>query len=273
MSVITISRQLGSLGTEIAQAVANHLGYQYVNKEKIGKALAGFGLPEIAIEKLDEKKPPFWESWVLDRKRFSLYIQMVIYDFAKNDKVVIVGRGGQILLKYVPGVLHVRIVAPFDVRVKRIMERDGLDEKQAARLLRRNDRDSAGFIQSFFDVDWEDPNLYDLVINTQKLSVETAEKMIRESNQSSEIKEGERKASEKLVDLILFHKAEAAIMNVLGRNIQFMNIHVEEAVVILRGEVTSKTDREKCASIVANIEGVKGVNNQLSVIQRYQYGP
>ena len=112
MSVITISRQLGSLGTEIAQAVAVRFNYQYVDKEKIGKALADCGLPKIEIEKLDEKNPPFWDSWLIDRKRFFHYIQMVVYDFAQKNNVVIVGRGGQILLKDLPGVLNVRSHVP-----------------------------------------------------------------------------------------------------------------------------------------------------------------
>ena len=78
------------------------------------------------------------------------------------------------------------------------MEKDGVDEKQAVRHLRRNDEDSAGFIRSFFNMDWEDSNLYDLVINTQKLSVDTGVNMILESIQSPEIKEGERKRTGKV---------------------------------------------------------------------------
>lgn len=273
MSIITISRQLGSLGTEIAQTVAHELSYQYVDKENIGKALADFGLPKIAIDKLDEKKPTFWDAWVIDRKRFSFYVRMVVYDFAQKNNVVIVGRGGQVFLRHLPGVLHVRIVAPFDVRVRRIMEQDTIDEKQAIRLLRRNDRDSAGFIQAFFDEDWDDPDLYDLVFNTQKILVGTAAKLIVESNQSTEIKEEEKKSTQKLAELILFQKVEGALMGILGMGIQSVNIQVEEAVVTLRGEVTSKNDKENCERTVGNIEGVKSVKNQLLVTPRHQYGP
>jgi len=271
MSVITVSRQLGSLGTEIAQAVAVRLNYQYVDKEKIGKALVDCGLPKIEIEKLDEKNPPFWDSWLIDRKRFFHYIQMVVFDFAQKNNVVIVGRGGQILLKDLPGVLNVRIMSPIDVRVRRIMEKDGVDEKQAVRLLRRNDQDSAGFIRSFFNMDWEDSNLYDLVINTQKLSVDTGVNMILESIESPEIKEGEKKGQEKLADLVLFQKVDSALMRIIGMGSRDMNIHVEEGVVTLEGTVTSSDNRENCERAVASIEGVKKVNNQLSVSIYYMY--
>ena len=270
MSVITISRQLGSLGTEIAEAVANRLNYQYVDKEKIGRALADCGLPKIEIEKLDEKKPAFWDSWVTDRKKFFHYIQRVILDFAQKNNVVILGRGGQILLKGVPGVLNVRIIAPLDVRIRRIKEQDGVDEMQAVRRLKRNDQDSGGFIRSFFNVDWEDANLYDLVINTQKISVEAGVNLILEVNQSPAIQEGEEKGGQKLADLVLFQKVESTLGRLTGMSSRDMNIHVEEGVVTLEGTITSGTEKENCEKEVAGIEGVKRVNNRLTVAQYYR---
>ncbi len=174
MAVITVSRQVGSLGTEIAQTLADRLQYDYVDKEKIGKALMGLGLPEPELERFDEKKPPFWDAWQVQRKKYLHFLEAVIYDFARRGKVVIVGRGGQVLLKDLPGVLHLRVIAPLEVRTRRILNEKKGDEKDVVRLMRRNDRDSEGFIRSFFDTNWDDPGLYDLVINTQKISPETA---------------------------------------------------------------------------------------------------
>ncbi len=273
MPVITISRQLGSLGVEIAQAIASRFNYQYVDKETIGIALADSGLEKAEIEKLDEKKPSFWDSWAIDRNKFFHHIKMLIYDFAQKNNAVIVGRGGQVLLKDLPGVLHVRVIAPFDVRMRRIMEQQGLDEKHAFRLLRRSDEDSAGFIQSFFKVDWEDPSLYDLVINTQKISVDTAVMMTLEAIQAPEVKEGQRKTGKKLADLILFQKAEAALVSLLGMGFTYINIHAEEGVVTLDGTVASGPDIANCERAVASIEGVQKVNNRLSVTKVYRSGP
>jgi cytidylate kinase len=274
MAVITVSRQLGSQGVEIAQGVASRFNYQCVDKEKIGIALADSGLPQIEIERLDEKKPSFWDSWAIDRNKFFHQIQMTIYGFAQKNNVVIVGRGGQVLLKDLPGVLHVRVIAPFEVRIRRIMEQQGVNEKQANRLLRRSDEDSAGFIQSFFKVDWEDPNLYDLVINTQKVSIDTAVMMILEAIQSPEIKEGGRKMEGKLADLILFRRVESALLRLLGLGFtSYIYIHVEEGVVTLEGTVISGTDMTNCERAVASIEGVQRVNNQLSLSRVYLPGP
>jgi len=273
MSVITVSRQLGSHGVEIAQAVANRFDYQYVDKEKIGIALAVCGLPKIEIEKLDEKKPSFWDSWTIDRNRFFHHLHKIIYGFAQKNNVVIVGRGGQVLLKDLPGILHVRVIAPFAVRIRRIMEEQGLKEKQALQLLRRSEEDSAGFIQSFFKVDWEDPSLYDLVINTQKLSVDSAIMMILEAIQAPEIKEGGKETERKLADLILFQKVKSTLMSLLGMGFAHINIYVEEGAVTLDGAVTSGTDMANCERAVADIEGVQRVNNRLSVTRLNRSGP
>jgi cytidylate kinase len=265
MSVITLSRQLGSQGVEIAKAIASRFNYQYVDKEKIGIALADRGLPRMEIEKLDEKKPSFWDSWAIDRNKFFHHLQMIIYGFAQKNNAVIVGRGGQILLKDLPGVLHVRVIAPFEVRIRRVMEQQRGKEKQAIRLLRHSDEDSAGFIRSFFNADWEDPRLYDLVINTQKLSVDSAVMMILEAIQAPEIKEGEKKTERKLADLILFQRVESTLMALLGVGFAYIYINVEEGVVILDGTVNSGTDLANCERAVASIEGVERVNNHLSV--------
>ena len=240
MSVITISRQLGSLGTEIAQGAAEKLNYEYVDKKRIEQALSNYGVLAPEVEKFDEKKPSFWDYFLLQKKRFLHSLEAVIYDFARNGNVVIVGRGGQVLLQYLPGVLQVRIIAPFEVRVKRILAAEGGNEKKASRILSRSDRDSAGFLRSFFEVDWEDRTLYDLMINTEKLSAETAVKMIVESVSSPEIQEGEKTSAAKLAALALTQKVEVALMRILGIGFGNVTVLVKEGIVSLSGQVASE---------------------------------
>ncbi|MBP1714403.1 MAG: cytidylate kinase [Deltaproteobacteria bacterium] len=272
MAIVTISRQVGSLGTEIAQAVASKLQYEFLDKEKIEKALVDRGLPMPEVEKFDEKKPPFWISWQIQSRRFLHAIQSVVYDFARGGNTVIVGRGGQVLLRDIPGVIHLRVMAPFAARVARIMEREKLDEKQAIRLIHRNDKDSAGFLRFFFEVDWEDPALYDLVINTQRISTETAVGIISSMATSPEISAAAQFAQEKLTDLNLGQKVEATLLNLLGLNIRLVHIQVDRGVITLKGSVLSGVDLENAQQAVAQIEGVTSVDNQLTVGKFYPYG-
>lgn len=265
MSVITISRELGSLGTEIAREVAEKVNYEYVDKEKIGKILADFGLASEDFEEIDEKAPPLWDFLSIQRTNFLIRIEAAIYDFARKGKVVIVGRGGQVLLKNVPGTLHIRIFAPFDLRVKRLVESERIDERHAVRMLRRSDHDSAGYIQSLFNADWNDARLYDLVINTEKLSPATAAKLIITSIHSKEIQEGGEKGKGKLAERALVQKAKARLVPILGLNLHYVEIRAERGILVLRGEVTSSRLKEDCERRLAALEGIDRVENQLSV--------
>ena len=269
MATITVSKQIGSLGEEIASAVAEKLQYEYVDKERLGKILADFGFGGPEVDKFDEKKPPFWDSLVIQRTNFLYSIRAAIYEFARKGNVVIVGRGGQVLLKNLPGTLHIRIFAPFDLRVKRLAESARVDEKHAVRLVRRSDHDSAGYIHSFFNADWNDASLYDLMINTERLSPSAALQLILDSTSSGEIKEGEEKGREKLADLALIQKIEAKLVAILGTDLHHVEILAVKGAVILRGAVTSSALKEECGKIVVALEGVKQVDNQLLVSQYY----
>ena len=273
MSVITISRELGSLGTEIARGVAQELNYEYADKEMVGKIMATYGIAAPEMDKFDEKKPPLWDSLSIQRRNFLHIIQMAIYDLARKSRVVIVGRGGQVLLKDLPGTLHVRIFAPLNVRLRRLIESERVDEKQAGLMIRQSDHDSSGYIKSFFNADWDDSNLYDLLINTEKLSVETGVKLIIEAVDSPEIQAGAEKAAEKLADFALVQKVEAKLLEVLGDQVRHVEIRAERGVVFLNGAVTSSFNNENCERAVAGLEGVERVENQLSVVQYYRFGP
>lgn len=272
MPVLTVSRQMGSLGTELARTLAERLRYEYVDKDKISGALAAQGLPAPELERFDEKKPPFWDSWQIERKRFLHFLQAVIYDYAGKSNVVIVGRGGQVLLRNLPGVIHLRVIAPFELRVKRFLAEQGGEEKEAARILRRNDRDSEGFIRTFFDRNWDDANLYDIVLNTEKISLETGAAMVLRGIQAPDLEEGEKEGRERLAVLSLAQKAEATLLGILGVDIRHINVQVEKGGVTLRGSVPTAKDREKCEKAVAALPGVGEVDNQILVTEYYRFG-
>ena len=273
MSVITISRQLGSLGAELAREVAGELNYEYADKAMVGKIMASYGIAAPEMDKFDEKKPPFWDSLSIHRRNFLHSIQMAIYDLARKSGVVIVGRGGQVLLRDLPGTLHVRILSSLSVRLRRLMESEGVDERHAGLMIRQSDHDSSGYIKSFFNADWDDPNLYDLIINTEKLSVKTGMKLIIEAVHSPEIQAGAEKAAEKLADLALVQRAEAKLLETLGDEVWSVEIMAERGVVFLNGAVTSSVNKENCERALAGMEGVEQVKNQLSVIQYYRFAP
>jgi cytidylate kinase len=264
MAIITISRQKGSLGDEIAQAIAESLRYALVDKTKISDAMAGLGLPTPEFDRFDGKKPTIWRSMTDQKKRFTFLIRAVLYDFAGKGNAVILGRGGQALLKEIPGTLHVRIVAPLETRVKRLVELKESDEQQAERLLAQSDRDSSGFIRSFFDVDWEDKTLYDLILNTRSMSVGTAVSLITEAIRAPEIGQRAADVEASLEDKALMQKTRAVLVGCPG--IDLTRIEVARGVIVLNGLARSKDNVEACCTAVRQIDGVKEVHSKLEIV-------
>jgi cytidylate kinase len=108
----------------------------------------------------------------------------VILDVASRESCVIIGRGARWILGDRPGALHVRLIAPLDVRTQRYVEREGGDRKNGASRVLATDRARAAHVQRYFAVDWNDPRSYHLVINTGCVTLETATHLIVEAARS-----------------------------------------------------------------------------------------
>ncbi len=264
MAIITISRQMGSFGDDIAKAVAETLQYELVDKTKISDAMAEQGLPAPEFEKFDGKKPSIWQSMRDQKKRFTFLLRAVVYDFARGGDAVILGRGGQALLKKIPGTLHVRIVAPLETRKKRLTEMEGSDDREAEQLLAKCDRDSSGFIRSFFDIDWADETLYDVILNTRSMSVGTAASLIVEATRAPEFSRRSAEVEAGLEDKALVQKASALLVGYPG--IDLIRIEVAQGVIVLNGLARSGDNIESCCEAIRKIDGVKEVHSKLEIV-------
>ncbi len=121
---------------------------------------------------------PAVPSFSVTLKDYVDMVGMVIRDLAREGNVVIAGRGSQVLLGDVPGAVHVQVVAPFDHRVAVLAEREGIEAKEAAKRLKASDGARRDYLRQYHQVDWLDPTLYDLVINTHRIPPGEAAGMI-----------------------------------------------------------------------------------------------
>jgi cytidylate kinase len=176
MAVVTISSEMGSGAPEIGALLAKRLGYRLVDREVITEAARRYDLREAKLADLDERKPSLFQRFDVETRRYILGTHAALCEFAEGDNVVLMGRGGQWLLRTIPHVLRVRVVAPFEDRVDRLARRAGRDTPPRALvdLVRRDDAGRAGRTRYLYDVDIDDPALYDVVINTATLTVESA---------------------------------------------------------------------------------------------------
>lgn len=182
MTVITISRELGSEGAAIAAQVASRLEYRLVAKHSLEKILQQYGL--VQLDALYKSSPGIWAR--LDDANLQLIsmLNKIILGIAHRGDTVILGRGGFAVLGGYADVLHVRIQAPFSLRVKRIREREQVDIASAEKLVAKNDKARHMFIQAFYDADMDSANRFNLVLDTSVVTTAMAVEWIIEAAQS-----------------------------------------------------------------------------------------
>ncbi len=178
MSTITISRQIGSLGREIAGIVAEELGYRLVGRELINQAARRAGAPEAALAAIDELGlfgicPSPQECQAYHRA-----IRQVMRELAAEGNVVIVGRAGQVILSGCADVLHVRVYAPAVVRAQRVAAHVGILQAAAEARIQASDRYRRDYLRRYYRVRWDAPELYDLMVNTERLTAPAAADLI-----------------------------------------------------------------------------------------------
>jgi cytidylate kinase len=171
MAILAISREYGSGGREIGRKVADLLGYQFVDKERLFQDLEQAGPRWVRIAKeVDEVCPTLWERHDWQYRGYVSQIEDLILEYAVGDNVVIIGRGGSSLLQGVPFCLRVRLIAPMEARLQAIMARERLTLEAATRLIAQIDGERACYIKANYGSDWDAEDVYDLTLNTASLT-------------------------------------------------------------------------------------------------------
>jgi cytidylate kinase len=206
MAVITISRELGSKGSHIADLLCENLGYCRVDKALLSQAAAEAGVDVKAVlakERAVTSQPrlisdqmtslygrapsAFGRKGGLDDQTYARIVKETMERFAQEGNAVIVGRGGQMVLRDWPTALHVHLYAPLEVRMQRLRERLNISELEAKRRLSTSDEQKRLYIRNAHkNANWRDPKHYHLMINTGYITPETAAEMIIQSAKNRE---------------------------------------------------------------------------------------
>ncbi len=198
--VVTISRQLGSLGDEIAQAIASELSVPILDREIVIRAATIAGVSEESILEAEHvpsflermvsllgQYPVTWDTDVqttaappppLSTNEYRRLIEEVIRSVTQTGGAVIVGHGGQLALKERDDILKVLVCAPFKVRAGRVRQQMELSDHDAEEEVKRDDTERSNFFHTYYHLDWLNPELYDLAINTEHLDVPTGSDIV-----------------------------------------------------------------------------------------------
>lgn len=178
MSVITISRGCYSKGTEVAEKLAQRLGYLCTSREVLIEAAKEFNVPETKIAKILHDPPTMLDRLYYDQERYLRYFQSALLSHVSRDNIVYHGLAGHFFLEDVPHVLKVRIIASKGTRIKEEMKREGCTQEEARDRLEKNDEERRKWNMKIYGKDAWDSRLYDIVLNLDRLSVEEAVNML-----------------------------------------------------------------------------------------------
>ena len=265
MYFITISEMIGTEGEKIAREVAQKMGYPYYGREELFKAAEEAGLLS-DVQKMESKSPPLLEKYFSDKPRIYLdRFQSVVYDVAKKGNAVFLGKGSQLLLNSFECALHVLVIGGMEKRIKRVMEENKVEREVAEKIIQTSDHDKRGFLRYAFDREWLDPQLYDLVLNTDILGIDSAVNLVVVAAKSEEIKSCGMDAVKELGKLSLYRKVESALLEaeIFHQHLFFEVVDIDS--VRLFGVVNSSEEKGKVERMLKKIKEIKNIKNDLLV--------
>jgi len=200
MAVITISREVGSLGTVIGNKAAELLGYRYVGKKTIEKVLQQYGF--VQFDELYRSTPGFWAGLDDTNLLMISMLNQCIQALARHGDIVLVGRGGFAVLSDYADVLNVRVQAPLAVRVQHMMAREGAVDRQAVEeQVKANDRARTAFLQTFYGLQPDAAGAFDLVVDTGAISPEMAASWVVAATQALDQREGKAGSTTRQIEV------------------------------------------------------------------------
>ncbi|HUJ00060.1 MAG TPA: cytidylate kinase-like family protein [Usitatibacter sp.] len=264
MPLIAMTREMGSLGRDVAAGIAERTQRKVVYQEIIEPIANKMRLRKSHVERFLDGKSGLWERLTTDKTSLSIFTADETFRFLRDGSTgVIRGWGAVHLLKEVPHVIRVRICAPLDLRIERMMERLGTDNREAIENeIEMSEEAHTAITRRHFGVNWRDPEHYDLVLSTERLSVEecvdevecmTKKRRFQETPES--IRMMENMALEWAVRSALRRDGRTAAMHV--------TITCNGGRIRLAGVVDTQREASAAAEVAASVEGARDVENEL----------
>jgi cytidylate kinase len=272
MTIVAISREMGSGGYEIGAAVAKALDFEYVDRQILLQAVHAHGVPEARLVDVVERRLSLWERFDEEKRRYLTFLEAAYYAFAEKGNLVTASRSGPFFVRDVSHALKVRIMAPVEVRVRRVMAQDKLDQKAAAAKVRSYDRELSGRIDYLFGLDWTRPENYDLVVNTKDDAWEFYTDLLVTAARHPRY-QPTPESRQKIHDLTLAARVRAAIVTDPETRHLGVEVTAQRGHVVLKGVVFSPTVLQSAAEVAKRVPGVMEVSCEAEEIPRVYPGP
>jgi len=267
MPLIAMTREMGSLGEQVAAAVSERLCKETVHQEFTDNLANKMRLRKSHVIRFLDGKASMWERLTTDKTSLSIYTADETFRLAENDHVgVIRGWGAAHLLRPVPHVIGVRVCAPIELRVKRMMERlNTADHDFVAHEIRVSDEAHGAIIRRHFGINWRDPEQYDIVLNTERLTVKECVDEIMDLLDDPEFQET-RESMRIFSDFALVAHVRAALRQDSRTSKMQVSITGDNGVITLTGLVNPGEEPKHAVEVAAMVPGVKDVVKGLRMV-------
>jgi cytidylate kinase len=264
MALVAITREMGSLGKDVAAGLAEALGVPIVYHEVIDHLADRMRVRKSHVIRLLDGSANLLERLTADKTSLSIFTADEIVNLALQGKgAVIRGWGATHLLRDVPHAICVRVCAPFEVRKQRMMDRLGTaDQAKVADEIQQNDEAHTAIMRRNFSVQWTDAEHYDVVLNTERVSVNECVDRVMGLVKSAEFAETER-SRKRLEDLALAWRVKAALRLSPGTRNARVSVTVDEGRVTLAGLLDTSDERTAVSDVAAQAAGKGEIDNQL----------
>lgn len=264
MPLIAMTREMGSLGKDVAAGVAARTNRKVVYHEIIEPIANKMRLRKSHVERFLDGKSGLWERLTTDKTSLSIFTADETFRFLRDGSTgVIRGWGAVHLLKDIPHVIRVRVCAPLETRIVRMMERLATDNRQTVENeIEMSEEAHTAITKRHFGVNWRDPENYDLVLSTERLSVEECVDEIENMMRKERFQETPE--SLRMVDNVALEWSVRSALRRDGRTAA-TNITVEcvDGHITLAGVVDTVKVSAAAAEVAGGVEGATGVDNQL----------
>ena len=263
MAILTICRESGARGEEIARTVAEKLGYEFIAREAIFKEIRGYGEKWAKWgEEMDDHKPSMWERFDLSFAGFVALKESIMFQHATKNNVVLMGRGGNWMFSDVPYALRVRIMAPMDKRVENIVKKDAIDKETAREMLEEADEERSAYLKAIYHKDWTKAKYYDVVFDTGNLNEDEVVNMIIDELKARDEKLTPQ-AEEKLAQKALASKVKAEIVTGITSFIPTLEVVHDGNEIILKGTIHKAEEKNKILEIAECTAAPTPIKNKL----------
>ncbi|MDM0000987.1 cytidylate kinase family protein [Variovorax sp. J22P240] len=266
MPVIAMTQEMGSLAKDVSVELAQSLGLRIVRHEIAEHVANRMHVPQSLIGRLREGKAGLVERLTTDQRSVALYTAEELYDLADRGDVVLRGWGATCLLRPVPHIVSVRITRSMRKRVEWLMRDLETDDAEFAEAeIRRSDQAHASRMHEQFGVTWGDPLLYDLVLNTDRISVRSCVEQISLLVRRPEFAEtAESRAL--LSGMALAARVKVALKDHPATRAISITVEATSGRITMRGIVLDDEERTQAESVAADVAGVTDVDNQLKLM-------